>query len=250
MSRLVAFAIVVFWFVMTLLLVRNEVTPESSRLREIPISHVLKILYLHEQPSDLNIYNGGLPIGSVRLQPRLDRERGTRLLDIAGDLRLRPGPQQKMQFSWVGMLEMSDAYEMLETKWSVTMQEPTYLRVHVTTPAHSKTARYSFHTKGMTIGEGELPMDQDGLTSLAKQFGDGTDFSGLIEQGRRQARAPLKIRARQSSLRYRGDRTDTFLVTVEQNEQMLIEAHFSQLGQILDARTLIGYTLRPESYGQ
>src|SRR5262245_7266621 len=61
--RTAAALIVVFWLVMTTLLIRNEVNPEDSRLREVPVTHVLKLLYLHEQPSHLRIYAGGTPIG-------------------------------------------------------------------------------------------------------------------------------------------------------------------------------------------
>lgn len=252
MPRIAAFVIVVFWFVMTLLLVRNEVSPEASRLREIPIAHVLKVLYLHEQPSDLNIFNGPAIIGNVRIQPRLDKERGTKLIDIAGEMRLNMSPdpkeKQKVRFSWIGMLEMNDQFEMLESRWSITMLEPSYLRLDIRTPEGAKAAKYSLHTKGVEIGEGEIPMNESGLDTMLQQFGMGGQFSGLIDQGRKQAQAPVAIRARQSSLRYHGERTETFLITVEQNGQTMLEAQFSQLGQILEAKTVIGYTLRPESY--
>jgi|GEM_PF-1012365 len=252
MPRIAAFVIVVFWFVMTLLLVRNEVSPEASRLREIPVSHVLKVLYLHEQPSDLNIFNGQSVIGNVRIQPRVDKERGTKLIDIAGEMRLNTSPNpkqnQKVRFTWIGMMEMTDQFEMLESRWSITMLEPSYLRLDIRTPEGAKAARYSLHTKGLEIGDGEIPMDQSGLDTMVQQFGMGGQFDSMIAEGRKQAQAPVAIRARQSSLRYHGERTETFLVTIEQNGQTMLEAHFSQLGQILEAKTLIGYTLRPESY--
>ena len=38
----------------------------------------------------------------------------------------------------------------------------------------------------------------------------------------------------------------TYLVTVQQNGQVLLEFHVDQLGKILHAKTLIGYTLTPD----
>jgi hypothetical protein len=43
-----------------------------------------------------------------------------------------------------------------------------------------------------------------------------------------------------------GERIQTYLVSIGQNGQTLLEADISQLGQILRAKTLIGYTLMPD----
>ena len=74
--RTVAALIVFFWILMTTLLIRNEVNPEDSRVREVPLTHVLKLLYLHEQASDLRIYAGGTAIGHLRVHPHRHRREG------------------------------------------------------------------------------------------------------------------------------------------------------------------------------
>ncbi|MEQ1861274.1 MAG: hypothetical protein ABMA13_15235 [Chthoniobacteraceae bacterium] len=242
MHRLAAFIIVIFWFVMTLLLVRNEIAPDASRLREVPIAHVLKLLYLHEQASALGIYNGPNSIGNVRLHPHFDKHRKTRVLDISGDFHLALSPEQKTRFGWLGLLDLSPAGEIQRSRWSVTILDPTYLRADIDTPEGGKVAHFTLRTRERVIHEGDLPMNEAGLTGLAKQLPLGSGLDALIAQGRQQA--PATIRARQSSLRWRGERTETYLISVEQNGQTLIEAHFSQLGQALYATTLLGYTLR------
>jgi hypothetical protein len=85
-------------------------------------------------------------------------------------------------------------------------------------------------------------MDHGGFAGLATHLDLGANLDALVKQGGRQE--PPVIRARQSSLRWHGERTDTYLVTIEQNGQMLVEAHFSQLGQMLLGKTVLGYTLR------
>lgn len=259
LQRFAASLIIIFWFVMTLLLVRNEISPDASRLREVPIAHVLKLLYLHEQPSDLTVYNGPTSIGSVRLHPRIDRESQTRTLDLSGDLHLKLGPEQKTRFNWLGQLEMTPTYDIKQSRWSVTILEPGFLRAEVETPAGSKTAHYSLRTrdpnpaggppKDRIISEGEMPVGQGGLaglSNLAGQFNLGVNLEALTKQAQQQVQqqAPPVIKARQSTLNWRGEKTETFVVTIEQNGQMLVEAHISQLGQVLMARTVLGYSLR------
>jgi hypothetical protein len=71
--RTVAALIVCFWILMTTLLIQNEVNPEDSRVREVPLTNVLKLLYLHEQASDLKIYAGGTAHRPSPCSPRTMR---------------------------------------------------------------------------------------------------------------------------------------------------------------------------------
>lgn len=258
LPRLAAFTIVIFWFVMTLLLVRNEISPEASRLREVPVAHVLKLLYLHEQPSDLTVYNGPTSIGHVRLHPRLDGNPNNRLLDLSGDLQLALSPSDRGRFNWLGHLEMTPEFAIRNSRWALTVLEPGYLRAEIETSERSKAAHYVLRTRDAIAGsgrpadrvisEGDLPTDQAGLEGLAKQLNLGANLDALTKQG--AAQGTPAFRARQSSLKWRGERTETYLVTVEQNGQQLIEAHISQLGQVLLARTALGYTLRSSDLGE
>jgi hypothetical protein len=61
-----------------------------------------------------------------------------------------------------------------------------------------------------------------------------------------QAAAEYTAKARLSSLSVHGGQMDTYLVTVESNGQTLLECHVDQLGRIVHASTLLGYTFAPE----
>jgi hypothetical protein len=250
--RTVATLIVLFWLVMTTLLIRNEVNPEDSRVREVPLSHVLKILYLHEQASDLRIYAGGTAIGHLRVHPRNHKETGDRLLEFTGTIQLQVPDRRRI--SWDGVLRMTPGYEMRQSTWGVTLHDPGFLRLEVDAQSGLPTAHVSIHTKNQAtqqdhiMQEMDVALDESGLANLAHQFGAGAEFLAIVQQARSQAQTQAKpiIRARQSSIRYRGERTETYLVSIEQNGQTLIQCHFSQLGQVLQARTLLGYTLQPD----
>ena len=54
------------------------------------------------------------------------------------------------------------------------------------------------------------------------------------------------IHARQPSLVLHGDRVDTYQLILEQSGQTLLEIQVSQLGEVLEAKTLLGYDFAPD----
>ena len=58
--------------------------------------------------------------------------------------------------------------------------------------------------------------------------------------------APLQVKAQEASLTVRGERLEAYLISAGQGEQTLLEAHVSELGQILRVRTFVGYSAAPE----
>lgn len=246
--RAAATLIVIFWLVMTTLLIRNEVEPESSGLRDLPLDHVLKVIYLHEQPSDLRIYSGSDSVGHLRIHPQVRKDTGERVFDFTGTVQITLGSEKKSRVSWSGAMVMSPTFELRSSDWSVTLHDPGYLRLEVRTEANSPTAHMKLQSKTGVIDERDVTLNEDGFTSVAQQFGATPDMLALVQRAKVQAEQAQKpvIRARQSSIRYRGERTETYLVTIEQNGQTLLECHFSQLGQVLQARDLFGHALRPD----
>jgi hypothetical protein len=246
--RFVAVLIVIFWVVMTTLLIRNEVAPDTSRLRDVPLSHVMKLLYLHQQPSDLNILSGARTVGTLRLHPHKSKEGTARLLECSGSLQLSLDQPKKGRLSWDGVLEMTPGFAMQKSQWGVTLHDPGFLRAEITTVAGAKTAHLTLRTREQIIDERDVPLEESGLLALARQFGVGPEIDALVQQAKNQAeQTPPVIRSRQSSLRFHDERTDTYLVTIEHQGQTIIDCHFSLLGQVLEARTILGHTLRPQT---
>ena len=88
LNRLAAVLIILFWGVMWGLLEKSELEPEEAALREVPVEHVLKLMFHHQQPSELIIKSDGKMIGQLRLIPRI-QENEERLLEFTGGLELR-----------------------------------------------------------------------------------------------------------------------------------------------------------------
>ena len=241
-ARFASLLIVLFWLTMTALLIRNEVTPERSGVRTVPVSHVMKLLYLHEQPSDLFIYNEAMRIGNLRLHPTIRPEDNVRLLEFNGNLHLRfPGVKQR--FSWDGSLEMNAEFAMDRFSFGITVHEPSEMRGELQITSRDKTAQFTLLSHGHVVEEEQFTLDREGLERvITKLNGDPTLLTTL--HGQTTGLSP-KITAQQSSLKIQGEEIETYLIVIQQSGQTLLECHFDQLGKVLRARTAIGYTLAP-----
>jgi hypothetical protein len=250
--RLVSVAIVVFWLLMTTLLIRNEVNPGGSSLREVPVTHVFKQLFIHEQRSNLRIYNGGTPIGFVYMYPHVEKDTEARILELNGTLLLDVGPNKKQRISWETVFQMGPAFEVECSEYRIRLHDPGDLLAEVRSRADQPLVHARLSSKDGVV-EFDMPLNQSGIEGVAQRFGATGDVLTTLQQllgGAQQSGPNTKpqIRARQSSLRLDNEqRTETFLVSVEYNGQKYLECHFSQLGQALKATTYFGYTLQDES---
>jgi hypothetical protein len=244
--RTLCILVIAFWLIMGGLLLKTEFHPDKSRLREVRIQHVLKLLFLHEQRSDLNIYSERTRFGRLRIYPHVEKATGRRLLEFDGDLQLRLPTLPKQRFSWSGVAAMDASLttQLFELKFN--MEEPI---------SYSAEARIEPIIRRMSV----LLRSKESVTSETFEFDEAGAWQELmrhfdvdpavVRAFSHDARTQPRIIAEQSSLRIHGERIETYLVTIEENDQTLLEFHVNELGQILHAKTLIGYTLVPDDFG-
>src|SRR5258708_6765747 len=100
--RTIAVFIVLFWLTMTGLLIHQQVRPGDSALREIPVSHVVKLFFRprqepHDEPlliySTLHPGKDDLYVGKVtKIQPETDEQTKDHRVKIAAEFQLKvPG---------------------------------------------------------------------------------------------------------------------------------------------------------------
>jgi hypothetical protein len=121
--------------------------------------------------------------------------------------------------------------------------------------SYSAEARIEAATRRMTV----LLRSKESVTSETFEFDEAGAWQELMRHFDvdpavvhallQDATMQPRIVAEQSSLRIHGEHIETYLVTIEQNGQTLLEFHVNELGQILYAKTLIGYTLLPDDLG-
>lgn len=248
--RLAGLFIVAFWGVMWALLIRTELKPEGAALREIPATHVAKILFHHEQSSDLFISVARENIGMVRMQPRTLPENGMRVLDFSGHVQVRPPDLPSIRVTWDGALEMDAEWTLRQLRLGVSLREsrrksaaPSQRLEIVLEPA-SKRGQYVLKEDDEVMETRDFTLDEAGLRGLVERMGG--ELPVLPPMGAAAGMSAPVLHAQVASLRLRGEPIATYLLTLEYNGQTLGELHLSQLGQVLQVRTLLGWMMDVE----
>jgi hypothetical protein len=241
--RLVSIFIVVFWLTMTGLLLRNEWWPGNSALREVPVDHVLKLLLVHGESSELNISSEKLRLGHFHLRPTMRKDQDACALEFSGNLIVFIPGMERENLSWTGDWEMDKALVTRSFHIALTLKKPSLLTVDLRLFPAANRAHYMLITGGGLQEERDFTLDAAGIRAVAQQL--GFDPAILDAAQSPHAEKPV-IKAHQAFLEIHGGKIDTFLVTVEQSGQTLLEFHVDQLGRILLARTLVGYSLAPD----
>jgi hypothetical protein len=247
LPRLTAVIIIIFWATMWALLIRTEVRPLGAVLREVPVEHVVKLMFRHGQPSDLYIQGENTRLGSVRLHPHISKENGQRLLELTGSFEARAPGATLQRVTWDGALAMSSDLELEMFRLGTMVQDPAAPRApqerfELTVQPRERRALWQWHSYGRLLDERTYTLDEAGL---GKALGDLSLNPALVRSVPISQATPPRITAHLSSLRIRDEWAETYLIRIEHGGQTWLECHVSQLGQVLHARTLPGWTLSP-----
>ncbi len=234
---LVAF-IVGFWLVMSALLIRLEVQPEKSNLLEVPVSHVLKLMFVQGQPSNLHILDGGQHIGGLSIRPGISQDKSLRSLAFSGNLSLRLPLVERQRITWDGALGLNRAFEMNRLHLTVAFRESGYT-ADVSIDPGANRLKYKISLAGSDIMDSSLPLDGSGANlGLIKLGIDPNVLANLTSN----MTVPT-MTAKQSELKIRNEKIDAYLVKVWQGDSVVADIYVSQLGQILLVKTPFGLTL-------
>ena len=244
LSRFLSVSIVVFWLTMTTLLVRTELWPNHSRLRTVPLEHVAKLMWLHEQASDLIVWNDGLRVGHLTLHPKIRPGDGARVLEYSGNLQVRLPGSPRNRISWDGIAEFDAESNLHSLLLGLGMKEPSLMRAEIFVKPGENHATYRLFNAGRETESQEFTLDESGLKKVLTQVDLDPALYDTFRSGGSVA-TPI-ITAQQSSITVHHERIDTYLIEVRQGGQTLLEAHISHLGQVLRMRTLVGYSLAPD----
>lgn len=233
--------IIAFWGAMTALLVRSELYPDGSQIRAVPLHHVLKLFFQNEQPSDLAITASGVRVGHLRLQPKVNAETKTRTIEVIGNVLVRLQDAQKQRFSWDGSVELDRAMNLQRLDIALIMHERQNSRAELVVEPLKNLATLTYKAGDRVVDVQTFTLDEAGAKTALDRAGIDP---ALIPVSTRAAAGP-ELSARQSSLKIRHETVETYLVTLQQNGQTLLEIHVSQIGQILSAKTFLDVTFAP-----
>ncbi len=251
--------IVLFWLVMTGLLVRVEMFPDKGDLLPVPVAHVGRLVFLHQQPSALVLYNPQRQrLGTVQLEPQRTRDAsGERFINVlrgTGNTVLSlPGlPNGRMTYTF--QVQWNDAQQLQSFDWSATLHTPKNLQSpDQREPAwgikfdgrpplnqfHYLIRRDDAVEKEASGTPAELLADPD----LAVLGFDPRTIMEQVQARQTGAASQVAVTAHRGSLHFNGDEVETFVLNARYADSLDTTIHVSQLGQILMVKTFTGYDL-------
>jgi hypothetical protein len=240
--------IVLFWLTMNGLLIHQELRPGESALREIPVSHVVKLIFMHHQeqqhPAPLLITADKQRIGQVILIPKVDAQTQDHTFEFSGYVQVAVPPSKRERMGFEGQIDMDKLLNIKRMQIVVRTRYPADLETDIEVLPPSNLARYEVRSRGVVADRQDFTLDEHGVRAVLDHA--GIDPALLPISWKPQAGGGFTARARLSSLTVHGGQMDTYLVTVEGNGQTFLECHVDQLGRVVHASTLLGYTFAPE----
>lgn len=243
--RTVAVFIVLFWLTMTGLLVHQEIRPGDSALREIPVSHVVKLVFMHRQDPHpaLNISSDKERIGQLNLTPKVDPQTQDHNIDFAGYFQVAVPGAKRERIGFDGTVNMDKLLDIKRFQLSIKTRNPVEMDTVIEVLPQQNLARYLIRSQGIVADRQDFTLDEHGARTALDHA--GIDPALLPISWKAPAGSGFSAKARLSSLTVHGSQMDTYQVTVEANGQTLLECHVDQLGHVVYASTLLGYTLSP-----
>ncbi len=242
MSRVFFAAIVIFWLTMTTLLVRMQVRPEASALREVPPSRVLALLFEHQQTSSLNFRHADLRYGGISLNP-VTEENGTQVLKYGGNVLLRASYLPHDRLSIGGQLRFGDDLHLSGAQGSLGLRDAK-TRVVYQFDQSARTLDYTLERGGEAYRRGSIALDKPGLERLATELGLDP---GMLDTAFASGSA-IELTAHYSTFGYREEKVDAYSLVLKRGNTTLAEAFISQLGQVLLVKTPFGLELAPDDF--
>ena len=242
LHRLFVTFVVLFWAAMSGLLVVREFYPESSRLNELPVSYVGRLLFQHLQSSDLQIYDATREVGYLHLQPRLAEEGGARSVEFNGGVNLEIPGVGAHRISWVGSALLDERIQLTRLQLDVAIAASGgQLEIVLEPLAHKASYRVRDGKEAGALTT--FTTDEKGVAALLAQLGVPPSLLAQLRTQTSAMPAP-EFTAQQSSTTLNGESVSTYLFSMKMEEHVLFDAQLSQLGQVLRARVpLLGYKL-------
>ena len=247
LHRLAIILITGFWLVMTSLLVVRELYPESTRLNRLPLGYVAQVVFQHQQSSDLRVHSAEKTEkdpGYLHIQPRTLPGSGKRILEFNGAVNFVLPTGKKQHVSWIGTHEMSAAFSSERLHLDLTTPEIGQ-HIDVVVDFIANTATFGTKVGEQVANVTAFTLDEAGFGMLMSRAGISPVILKQLKASQREI-PKFEITAQSSALVIRGQKLETFLLSIKAGEQSVVEAHLSQLGQVLSAQVpVLGWKLTP-----
>ncbi len=232
-----------FWGIMTALLIRAVYFPEFERLPSVDPGHVLELFIDHREVTQLFVYrDDGEVVGDVLLTSReLADGRGAEIgFAAAGVVELPSLPRQKL--NWRGKLKLGPGPDrkLVGVEISVRFAEPS-----VTVSMEIDPVTFAFHYQvsrgGVIIRDSRGDPGGMGVAQMQLLLAAwGFDFGSGAGEG-------AAWQARQGAVEIAGHRAGAYFLVLGLPGAGEMKLTFSEAGELLGVDTPLGYTLLSEA---
>ena len=248
--RALVVGILLFWLWTTSALLRMEWNPGANRPTEVPISYLWKLIFLHEESSDLAIYNRQQRLGNLHLQPHrqvanptAEGEYVCRITAIGGFSMDLPGTSRQNVVVH-GSLELDEHNAVQMVELSAVVHEPKQATPGWTLVLDGQPNtgqwHYSIRQGNDVLREQTGTMSQ--LLAVPELRSLGIDPAGFAA-AQQQQMTRMNVTARRDKLRVNDDDIDTYVVDLKDANGFECTIHLNQLGQILAVKSFTGIEL-------
>ena len=227
-----------------------EWVPGTADQPSVPTDYLWKLMFLHQEPSDLILYSHGQRLGSFHLQPNretLPANQGgvpIRLLKALGGFTVDTPWLARRNFVVHGLLELNGRTEVNRLELSVTIHEPKQPTAEWTIRLDGQPLANRWH---YAVSQGAQTVRENTgtaaeLLDLPELRSAGIDTAGFAKLEQQQL-AHAVVSARRGKLQMNGDEADAYVLSVKESSGLETTVQMNQLGQILAVKTPLGFEL-------
>ncbi len=233
--------IVIFWAVMTFLLIRSEFDPEKSGLLNVPLAHVVKMLFIGGQVSELAVTTNHQQVGNLLLRPKATSTPGAHSLQFSGNAALTLPFLPRQRVAWEGSLDTDPAFHLTRVKGIISFRESAN-RLFLDIFPQKQIVQYKIKQGDRWLSDSSFAMNRSGVSALLKSLDlDERSFTGVSGGAH-----PPEVTASRGTVRVRDERIESYVVSFRQGDLSIADIYVSQLGQVLFVRTTFGCTMAGE----
>ena len=238
--RLLTALIVLFWAVMTGLIIRDTYFPDQSRFAVVPVSMVFD-LFLDDAAAfnnNLHLYHGQQKLGHVSFAlRRLEESNAEPVYALVANGTLKvpgAGGEQNLNFRGNGLMLAAERWKQID----IEMKAPeTKTEVEISWREGDKLPHLEVKKEGAVVMN----------TAMAQKLMESPFNSGLIAQMLPLSRLPqagaMSFHAREGRMELAGKKRRCYIITAQLMQGYEAQLYFTEIGELARVELPAGYRL-------
>ncbi|MEM9480412.1 MAG: hypothetical protein AAGA58_12235 [Verrucomicrobiota bacterium] len=237
-ARLLSFAIITFWVVMTALLVQSVYFPESNRFSAVDPRHVARLFFANTDFHSLELKREGISIADVTLSGKIHDSEATGIsyelrCHGSGTFRLPDVPPQRITTNLT--FEFDTNFAITDYQLSVSLHKEN-ARVEIMPSENGSGFDFTLIQDGEVIADSNNTANLPGVEEIAAiTEGAGLGSPETIETSLRDFAKSIDIRGRRCQLDFGASTAPGFCLGIKLVEEDDVQLYFTESGELYRA---------------